>query len=256
MVLEVEYRRYNETTPPPHTLVGKEMLNQRYKITKMSPLAEMYHLVNKEVTDAKARLVAVSKTKPKELIMELYELGHRDFGENRVTELVEKYESLPKDINWHFIGHLQRNKVKAIASFVHLIHAVDSPRLLREIDKQGQACERTIPVLLQYHIAEEAAKYGLDVEQPEVIFNDIDVTKLVGVNIVGVMGMATYTDIDEQIAMEFDSLSDAFTKLKNTQFSDSDQFQEISMGMSGDYPIAIQRGSTLVRVGSLLFGAR
>jgi len=213
-------------------------------------------MVQREVDNAGATLVAVSKTKPTDQIMELYELGHRDFGENRVAELVEKYEALPKDINWHFIGHLQRNKVKYIAPFVHLIHAVDSPRLLREINKQGLRNERQIPVLLQYHIADEESKYGLNPAQPAEIFNNESPSELKGVAITGVMGMATYTDHDEQIAEEFGQLAETFRSLKQQYFSETAAFKHISMGMSGDYPIALQQGSTMVRIGSLLFGER
>lgn len=222
----------------------------------MSALSEMYHAIKAETDKAGATLVAVSKTKPVALIQELYALGHRDFGENRVTELLEKKEALPDDINWHFIGHLQRNKVKAIAPFVHLVHAVDSERLLREIDKQGRANERRIPVLLQYHIAAEESKYGLDPDAPGALLETIDFDDLAGVAVRGVMGMATYTDNDEQIAGEFDALAETFRYVGNKYFSGQESFRDISMGMSGDYPIALERGSTLVRVGSLLFGNR
>lgn len=222
----------------------------------MTDLAANYHAVKKEADAAGATLVAVSKTQPVARIRELYDLGHRDFGENRVTELLEKKEALPKDINWHFIGHLQRNKVKQIADFVHLIHAVDSPRLLREIDKQGQRANRAVPVLLQYHVAEEAAKYGLDPEQPTRLFEEVDPRELPGVSVNGVMGMATYTDDDEQISAEFDRLAATYRLLKNRYFQDVEGFREVSMGMSGDYPLALDRGSTLIRVGSLLFGRR
>jgi len=222
----------------------------------MSPFAETYFAVNQEIDAVGARLVAVSKTHPHEKIMALYELGHRDFGENRVSELLEKHEALPKDINWHFIGHLQRNKVKQLAPFIHLIHAVDSPRLLREIEKQAKAVERDVPVLLQFHIAEEAAKYGLDPEQPLAIFEDLAAASLERVKIAGVMGMATYTDNDEQVDTEFKQLAEVFRKVKNELFQEESGFREISMGMSGDYPLALQNGSTLVRVGSLLFGSR
>lgn len=216
----------------------------------------MYHAIKAETDKAGATLVAVSKTKPIALIQELYDLGHRDFGENRVTELLEKKEALPDDINWHFIGHLQRNKVKAIAPFVHLIHAVDSERLLREIDKQGRANERRIPVLLQYHIAAEESKYGLDPNEPGTLFGSVAINDLTGVSVRGLMGMATYTDNDEQIAGEFDTLTETFRYVGNKFFLGQETFRDISMGMSGDYPIALQRGSTLVRVGSLLFGNR
>ena len=222
----------------------------------MADVSENYPMIQREVDNAGATLVAVSKTKPVDQIMELYHLGHRDFGENRVTELVEKYEALPKDINWHFIGHLQRNKVKYIAPFVHLIHAVDSPRLLREINKQGINNERQIPVLLQYHIADEESKYGLNPAQPADIFQDLTPSELKGVAIAGVMGMATYTDQDEQIAEEFGQLAATFRSLKQHFFADAAAFKQISMGMSGDYPIALQQGSTMVRIGSLLFGER
>lgn len=222
----------------------------------MSNLTEVYPLIQQEVEKAGARLVAVSKTKPVEAIMTMYALGHRDFGENRVKELLEKHEQLPKDIRWHFIGHLQRNKVKAIAPFIHLIHSGDSPRLLREINKQGKRNDRQIPVLLQYHIADEESKYGLDPSDPAAVFAGIDLKELTGVTIKGVMGMATYTDKDEQIAEEFDQLTAAFRQLKEKHFRDNEAFSEVSMGMSGDYPIALERGSTMVRVGSLLFGSR
>lgn len=222
----------------------------------MSDLAETYHAIRKETDRAGATLVAVSKQKPVAQIQELYDLGHRDFGENRVDELAEKYATLPKDIRWHFIGHLQRNKVKTIAPFVHLIHAVDSSRLLREIDKQGKATKRSIPVLLQYHIAAEESKYGLDPDAPTDFFTDLPLAELTGVALRGVMGMATYTDHDEQIAGEFDRLAETFRYVKNKYFYDDAAFREISMGMSGDYPLALERGSTLVRVGSLLFGRR
>ncbi|MEL7160669.1 MAG: YggS family pyridoxal phosphate-dependent enzyme, partial [Bacteroidota bacterium] len=222
----------------------------------MSVNRENYLAVRQEVQSAGARLVAVSKTKPIADIRELYDLGHRDFGENRVTELVDKYEALQKVIRWHFIGHLQRNKVKYLAPFIHLIHAVDSPRLLREIDKRGAAEGRVIPVLLQYHIAEEESKYGLNPDKAAAIFADLDRESLSGVSIVGVMGMATYTDKDEQIVEEFARLRDLYRELKQGRFAQAEDFRELSMGMSGDYPIALQHGSTLVRVGSLLFGAR
>lgn len=215
-----------------------------------------YRKLNDEITAAGACLVAVSKTHPKERIMELYELGHRDFGENRVAELVEKHEALPKDIRWHFIGHLQRNKVKAIAPFVHLIHAVDSVRLLREIDKQAKASARKIPVLLQFHIAEEESKYGLDQASAKQLFEELKEGPVTHVKITGVMGMATYTDDEAQVKSEFCALAERFSELHKEAFSGNDMFREISMGMSGDYPLALAAGSTLVRVGSLLFGRR
>lgn len=220
----------------------------------MSRLTDNYRAIKAETDRAGATLVAVSKTRPVATIRKLYDLGHRDFGENRVAELLEKQAELPDDVNWHFIGHLQRNKVKAIAPFVHLIHAVDSPRLLREIDRQGRVFARMIPVLLQYHIAAEQSKYGLDPARPDALFAELDPGELSGVSVRGVMGMATYTDHDEQIAAEFDKLTETYRYVGNRYFFKQDNFREISMGMSGDYPIALERGSTMVRVGSLLFG--
>lgn len=214
---------------------------------------EIYHAVCQEVAAAKATLVVVSKTQSVDKIRALYELGQRDFGENRDTELLEKQAQLPKDIRWHFIGHLQRNKVKNIAPFVHLIHAVDSQRLLREIDKQASILGRTIDVLLQFHIAEEASKYGLDWAKASQLLDSLKDAPLQSSRITGVMGMATYTDIDEQIAAEFEQLSGYFKRLKAEYFTDAPHFKDKSMGMSGDYPIALERGSSIVRIGSLLF---
>jgi pyridoxal phosphate enzyme (YggS family) len=222
----------------------------------MSTTTATYEKLNAEITQAGARLVAVSKTHPQEKIMELYALGHRDFGENRVAELVEKHAALPKDIRWHFIGHLQRNKVKAIAPFVHLIHAVDSERLLREIDKQGKASDRKIPVLLQFHIAREESKYGLDLPQAEALLIALQDKPVTHASIAGVMGMATYTDDQAQVSAEFKTLAAHFAQLHDHHFQQASDFAEISMGMSGDYPLALAQGSTLVRVGSLLFGKR
>jgi hypothetical protein len=222
----------------------------------MSTATTAYQKLSTEIETAGAHLVAVSKTKPIADIMALYELGQRDFGENRVSELVEKYEALPKDIRWHFIGHLQRNKVKAIAPFVHLIHAVDSLRLLREIEKQAAAVGREVPVLLQFHIAREESKYGLDVAKAATIMDEVAATPLPHVRISGVMGMATYTDDETQVAEEFASLADVKEKLTAKYFAGADGFREISMGMSGDYRLALKAGSTMVRIGSMLFGAR
>jgi len=222
----------------------------------MSVNVSAYHDLMQKVGAHNARLVAVSKTKPKEDIMALYELGHRDFGENRVAELVEKHAALPKDIRWHFIGHLQRNKVRDIAPFIHLIHAVDSLRLLREIDKRAAENNRTVSALLQFHIAEEESKYGLDPQKSTAFFDELATTPVTSVALAGVMGMATYTDDLRQVNSEFKVLSDTFSSLKSAHFPEEDGFAEISMGMSGDYPLALAQGSTLVRVGSLLFGSR
>ncbi|NJB85617.1 hypothetical protein GGR26_001362 [Lewinella marina] len=220
----------------------------------MPTLSDAYSTLSREVAAAGARLVVVTKTHPVEVIRELYELGHRDFGENRVSELEEKHPQLPKDINWHFIGHLQRNKVKNVLPLVSLIHSGDSLRLLREIDKR--ASDRRVDVLLQYHIAEEESKYGLTVESGRQLLESIREQPLKHVRIVGVMGMATYTDDKEQVAQEFRTLHEIYSSVKEEFFLDEPTFSEISMGMSGDYEVALQQGSTLVRIGSRLLGER
>lgn len=218
------------------------------------PLSEKYTSLSREVAAAGARLVAVTKTHPVEVIRELYDLGHRDFGENRVGEFEEKVAALPDDINWHFIGHLQRNKVKNIVDKVALVHSGDSLRLLRELDKR--ASDRRVDVLLQYYIAEEESKYGLTRETGRQLMQSVTEEPLQHVRIVGVMGMATYTDDEEQVAEEFRTLHEIYTELKAEYFAEDPSFGEISMGMSGDYAIALRQGSTLVRIGSLLFGER
>lgn len=200
------------------------------------------------------RLIAVSKTHGNEKILNLYDQGQRDFGENKVQELVDKQEQLPKDIRWHFIGHLQTNKVKYIAPFIDLIHSVDSQKILKEINKRALQQKRIIDVLLQFKIAEEDSKYGLTKEEGLSIA--AAASSYVGIRITGVMGMATFTDNKVQVRQEFQRLKSIFDELKTTHFSNEDTFREISMGMSGDYPIAIEEGSTMVRVGSLLFGNR
>lgn len=202
------------------------------------------------------KLVAVSKTKPNEAILKLYGKGQRIFGENRVQDLVQKHEALPKDIEWHFIGHLQTNKVKYIAPFVSLIHGVDSLKLLKEIDKQAKRNERVIDCLLQFHIAEEDTKFGLDFGEAETLLRSADFQKMRNVRITGVMGMATFTDDMGQVRRELKSLKSIFEKLKSLFFDEADAFREISMGMSGDYEIAVEEGSTMVRIGTLLFGKR
>ncbi|MFN4950745.1 MAG: YggS family pyridoxal phosphate-dependent enzyme [Flavobacteriales bacterium] len=201
-------------------------------------------------------LIAVSKTHPTERIMEAYEAGQRDFGENKVQELVEKYEVLPKDIRWHMIGHLQSNKVKYIAPFVHLIHGVDSFNLLKEINKQGQKNGRRISCLLQFHIAQEDTKFGLSLEEAEAFLAGPEFSLLNHVRICGVMGMATFTENTTQIRQEFQNLHWIYQELLSNYFSSNSEFKEISMGMSDDYTIAIEEGSTLIRVGSKIFGKR
>lgn len=213
----------------------------------------------KEITERlpeNVRLVAVSKTKPNEDILEAYNTGHRIFGENKVQDLITKYEELPKDIEWHFIGHPQTNKVKYIAPFIALIHGVDSIKLLKTINKEAVKNDRVIDVLLQFHIAEESTKFGLSPDEADELLSSEAFNQLKNVRIIGVMGMATYTDEKDQVRNEFRALKGIFNSLKNEYFSDSEFFTEISMGMSGDYPLAIEEGSTLIRVGSKIFGAR
>ena len=201
-------------------------------------------------------LVAVSKTKSAGEIMEAYEAGIRDFGENKVQELTEKYDALPKDINWHMIGHLQRNKVKYIAPFVHLIHGVDSLKLLKEINKQGEKNERTITCLLQVHIAQEDTKFGFSEEELKELFASEELNDLKYVKIVGLMGMATFTDNTSQIRSEFKGLQELFEVLKSTTLPKNVVMQELSIGMSGDYLVAQEMGSTMVRIGTAIFGER
>ncbi|MBY5949564.1 YggS family pyridoxal phosphate-dependent enzyme [Algoriphagus marincola] len=202
------------------------------------------------------QLVSVSKTKPVELLMEAYNAGVRDFGENKVQEIQEKQPQMPSDVRWHMIGHLQRNKVKYIAEFVHLIHGVDSFRLLREIEKQGKKVNRKIPVLLQIHIAEEESKFGFDMEELFEMLDNDDFKKFQHVHILGLMGMATFTENSDQVRKEFRSLKSLFDELKEKPLPDFVEMQELSMGMSGDYQIAQEEGSTMVRIGSAIFGAR
>ena len=198
------------------------------------------------------QLVAVSKTRSNEQIMELYDLGQRVFGENRVQELVRKHTELPKDIEWHLIGHLQTNKVKQIAEFVSMIHSVDSKRILQEINKQAQKNKRVIKVLLQIHIAQEEAKFGFDSDEISEILEAVLLNEYPNVKVCGLMGMATYTDDESQIRKEFSSLSALFETIKTHNALDA-AFQIRSMGMSGDFEMAIEEGSNMVRIGSLLF---
>lgn len=202
------------------------------------------------------QLVAVSKTKPNEDIIEAYNEGQRVFGENKVQELTTKHEELPKDIQWHMIGHLQRNKVKYIAPFVSMIHAVDSLRLLKEVNKQAKKNERVINCLLQFHIAEESTKFGLDLSEAKELLSSDEFKAMENISICGIMGMATFIDDEDQVRREFRELKKIYTELKESFFNGNDSFKEISMGMSGDYRIAIEEGSTMVRIGSTIFGAR
>lgn len=202
------------------------------------------------------RLVAVSKFHPNEAIEEAYKVGQRIFGESREQELSTKYGTLPKDIEWHFIGHLQTNKVKYIAPYIAMIHAVDSYKLLAEIDKQAAKYNRVIPCLLEIHIAQEESKYGFTFDTCRQMLEEGGWKQLKHVCIAGVMGMGTNTDDEKEVEKEFRSLADFFKSLKQDYFSQTDSFKEISMGMSHDYQIAIKCGTTLVRVGSKIFGER
>ena len=201
-------------------------------------------------------LVAVSKFHPVEALQEAYDAGQRVFGESHVQELVAKQEALPKDIEWHFIGHLQTNKVKYMAPFVSLIHAVDSVKLLKEIDKQAQKCGRVIDVLLQIHVAKEETKFGFTPDEVVDVLEAGEWKTLPNVRVVGLMAMATNTDDEGQIAEEFDTVRQLFARLKERFFAESPDFKVLSMGMSGDYLIAQEHGSTMVRVGSMIFGER
>lgn len=202
------------------------------------------------------RLVAVSKYHPIEALQEAYEAGQRIFGESKVQEMTQKYEALPKDIEWHFIGHLQTNKIKYMAPYVALIHGVDSFKLLAEINKQAAKVGRILPCLLQIHIAQEETKFGFSFEECRQMMEEGAWKKLSNVRIAGVMGMATNTDHEPTIVREFESLKGFFNELKEKYFADDDSFREVSMGMSDDYPLAIEQGSTLIRIGSLIFGQR
>ena len=206
----------------------------------------------KSTLPSKVTLVAVSKTKPNEDILEAYNAGHRVFGENKIQDMSQKWEQLPKDIEWHMIGHVQRNKVKYMAEYVSMIHGVDSLRLLAEIDKQAKKHNRTISCLFQMHIAEEETKFGLDVEELKEIIASDTFNSLENVKIVGLMGMATFTENENQIRQEFTHLKSIFDSVT----SELPELQVLSMGMSGDYQIAIEEGSNMVRIGSSIFGAR
>lgn len=218
-------------------------------------IAERIRQIQDEMPDD-VRLVAVSKFHPIDSIMEAYRVGQRVFGESKVQELVAKYEALPKDIEWHFIGHLQTNKIKYMAGFVSLIHGVDSLKLLKEIDKQAAKVGRKLNCLLQIHIAREETKFGFSPDECKTMLAEGEWKKLTHIKICGLMGMATNTDDIEQIKAEFRLLSSFFKELKTTYFVGDEAFCELSMGMSDDYLEAIDEGSTLVRVGSKIFGER
>jgi PLP dependent protein len=216
---------------------------------------EAYQLLKKELEEKQVTLVAVSKTKPVEDILELYNLGQRDFGENYVQEMVTKAGQLPKDIRWHYIGHLQTNKVKLIAPFVQLIHGVDSLKLLEEINKQGEKCGRVIDCLLQVHIAMEETKFGLNEQELDDLLKETEVELLNNVRIIGLMGMASFTEDMGKVKKEFRYLKELFDIYAKLATRNS-KLVTLSMGMSSDYKIAIEEGSNMVRIGSLIFGER
>jgi pyridoxal phosphate enzyme (YggS family) len=217
-------------------------------------IADTIRLIERELAD-KAKLIAVTKTKPIALLREAYEAGCRRFGENRVQEMVDKQPQLPAGIEWHLIGHLQTNKVKYIAPFVSLVQSVDSLKLLQEIDKQAAKHNRIIDCLLQIHIAKEETKFGFSPDEAEMLLNTPELDKLANVRLIGLMGLATNTDDESQIRQEFRGLKQLYDKLSELQRPNVN-FHELSIGMSGDYRIAVEEGSTMVRVGSAIFGNR
>ena len=219
-------------------------------------IAEQLQFFKEQLDPAGCKLIPVSKTKPNELLLEAYDAGCKIFGENKVQELATKYEELPKDIEWHFIGHLQRNKVKYIAGFVHLIHAVDSLRLLNAINKEAAKHNRIINCLLQVHIASEESKFGFSENEVIDLITNTDWSAIKNVRIVGLMGMATFTTNTEQIRSEFRILSNLKNKIEKMQLPETIAMKELSMGMTNDYKIALEEGSTMVRIGTAIFGAR
>ena len=225
-------------------------------ITSTTGIAVNLQQLKDQISGFEGTLVAVSKTHAAEKIEEAYEAGQRHFGENKVQEMVDKAQALPKDIQWHFIGHLQRNKVKYIVDFVHLIHSVDSDRLWKEVEKQAAKKETTVDVLLQMHISQDEAKFGFSQEELNAVLEEGQWKERTHVRVRGLMGMATFTEDEAQIHKEFSGLRDYFHQLKEGPFAGDEHFTELSMGMSGDYPLAIEEGSTMIRVGSKIFGAR
>jgi pyridoxal phosphate enzyme (YggS family) len=225
------------------------------KIIKMDIKANLEQ-VKKSFQNPSCKLIAVSKTKPLADLQAAYAAGIRDFGENKVQEIQAKQPEMPADTRWHMIGHLQSNKIKYIAPFIHLIHGVDSFKLLVEIDKQGKKINRPIPILLQIHIATEESKFGFDIDELETMLTSPEFTNLTHVQIQGLMGMASFTENQDQIRTEFRGLNQLYEKLKKRTLPSFVNLHELSMGMSGDYQIAQEEGSTMVRIGSSIFGAR
>lgn len=219
-------------------------------------IAENIKRFNDKLAGTQCKLIAISKTKPVSLIMEAYNSGQHIFGENKVQDLADKYEKMPKDIEWHMVGHLQTNKVKYIAPFVSLIHSVDSLKLLKEINKQGIKNDKVISCLLQVHIAEETTKFGLSESELYQLFNEKEFQQLANIRISGLMGMATYTEDETQIDKEFKFLHTIFTNVKTSIKQPNVTMTELSIGMSGDYQIAIKNGSTMIRIGTDIFGSR
>jgi len=217
------------------------------------PSPDILHSIEQDLAPYDARLIAVSKTRSLEDIQSIYDAGQRLFGENRVQELRIKQPELPEDIEWHAIGHLQTNKVKYIAPYISLIHSLESEDLLREINKRAKQNDRVIDVLLQMHIAQESSKYGMDEDELRDLVELSEQTDFKNIRFCGLMGMATFTDDEKQIRKEFKTLRKIFDRTKGEYFSDRTCFQEVSMGMSGDYKIALEEGSTMVRLGSALF---
>jgi len=222
----------------------------------MSSISEKILFYNREVAHKNATLIAISKTKPDEDLIQAYEAGQRDFGENKVQEMCGKYERLPKDIRWHMVGHLQSNKIKYIVPFVHLIHGVDSVKLLNEINKESKKLNLISRVLLQVHIAKEETKFGFDSSELLDLLKSDHFNNLNNVKLCGLMGMATFSEDQKLIHQEFKSLADLFQQIKSKYSRFANDFNELSMGMSNDYMIALQYGSTMIRIGSSIFGNR
>lgn len=222
----------------------------------MSTIRESLNFYKQAINKYDARLVAISKTKPDSDLLEAYEADQRDFGENKVQELLGKHDRLPKDIRWHMVGHLQRNKVRQIVPFVYMIHGVDSTRLLMEIEKEAKKADKTINVLLQVHIAREETKFGFDEKELIELISDGAFGSISHVHIRGLMGMATFTPDEGQIDAEFKSLKQLFDKLSGSYQFPGSKFDQLSMGMSNDYEIALKNGSTMIRIGSAIFGER
>jgi len=215
-------------------------------------IAENFAAIKKEIPSS-VKLIAVSKTQPHESIKQAFDTGQRIFGENRVQELTDKYQSLPKELEWHLIGHLQKNKVKFIAPFVSMIHSVDEVDLLKVIQKEAEKAKRVIPVLLQIHIAEEETKYGFDFKEAEMFLTNFPAELFTNIQLSGLMGMASFSDDHEKVRNEFKGLNEFFKKMQNGPMKSNPDFKELSMGMSGDFQIAIEEGSTMVRIGRRLF---